>query len=59
MASHIWPDQFLQFGLYQYSPYLSKVPVQNFYYDKAAGQYKYAPADPGHPQGHPVVQEDV
>ena len=46
MASHIWPNQFMQYGLYQFSPYLSQVPVRNFYYDKTAKAYKYAPADP-------------
>lgn len=46
MASHIWPNQFMQYGLYQYSPYISQVPVRNFYYDKTAKAYKYAPADP-------------
>lgn len=46
VASHIWPDQFMQYGLYQYSPYMSSSPVKNFYYDSEAGEYKYAPADP-------------
>lgn len=46
VASHIWPDQFMQYGLYQYSPYMSSTPVKNFYYDSEAGEYKYAPADP-------------
>lgn len=45
LAAHVWPEQTYQWGLYQYCPYFSNVPNQNFYYNEEAGKYVYAPAD--------------